>query len=267
MALYDDATLTWRLREGVVAGVIDEHFTIMEGRPNGGYMLALCAAAGRTELAALGAGTLDPVASTGIFLAPPGVGEVEFDVDVLRVGRTAAHVQVTLRRGDQRCVVATFIYGTLTSNPLRHATVRPIDLPDPVDCIDMGGRETSPRMMDAVEILADPATMGWALGNPGGVDEQRGWCGFRDGRDHDALSLIMVLDAMPPATFGLGSIGWVPTLSMTAYLLAKPAPGPVRLRQRAELASDDAVDEVCDVVDAAGQVVAQATQLARVRFS
>ena len=267
MALFDEATLTWRLREGVVAGVIDDRFVIMEGRPNGGYMLALCAAAGRTELEALGASTLDPVASSAIFIAPPGVGPVEFDVDVLRTGRTAAHVQVTLRRGDQRCVVATFVYGTLAEDPLRHAAVRAIDLPEPGECIEMGGRETSPKLMDTVQVLADPLTMGWAVGKGDGVDEQRGWCAFRDGRDHDALSLLMVLDVMPPATFGLGSIGWVPTLSMTGYLLAKPAPGPVRVRQRAELVSEDAVDEVCDVVDSRGEVVAQATQLARVRFS
>lgn len=267
MALFDEATLTWRLREGLVAATIHEQFVIMEGRPNGGYMLSLCAAAGRTELAAMGSSTLDPVASTAIFIAPPGVGQVELDVDVLRVGRTAAHVQVTLRRGDQRCVEATFVYGTLASKPLRHATVRPIDLPDPADCIDMGGREGSPPLMDVLHMLADPAAMGWARGEPGGVDEQRGWCGFRDGRNHDALSLLTVLDAMPPATFGLGSVGWVPTLSMTGYLLAKPAPGPVRVRQHAELASEDAVAEICDVVDASGEVVAQATQLARVRFA
>lgn len=267
MALFDEATLTWRLREGVVAGVIDDRFVIMEGRPNGGYMLALCASAGRTELAALGATTLDPVASTAIFIAPPGVGAVELDVEVLRTGRTAAHVQVTLRKGEQRCVVATFVYASLSSEALRHATVRPIELPEPAACIEMGGRETSPKLMDTVQLLADPATMGWATGQGGGVDEQRGWCAFRDGRDHDALSLLMVLDILPPATFGLGSIGWVPTLSMTGYLLARPAPGPVRVRQRAELVSGDAVDEVCDVVDSRGQVVAQATQLARVRFS
>ena len=267
MALFDEAILTWRLREGRVAGLIDERFEIMEGRPNGGYLLALCAAAGRSELSAQGALTLEPVASTAIFIAPAGTGPCEFAVELLRIGKSAAHVQVTLLRDEQACVVATLVYGQLDSSALRHVHVDPIEMPSPEDCIAMGGRDSSPRLMETMEMLADPATMAWAMGSVDGCSEQRAWLGFHDGRNHDAMSLLLALDALPPATFGLGSLGWVPTLSMTAYVLAQPAAGRIRVRQRAVLVSEDAVDEICDVVDSRGQVVAQASQLARLRFA
>jgi hypothetical protein len=81
------------------------------------------------------------------------------------------------------------------------------------------------------------------------------------------VSLLYVADSMPPATFTLGSVGWVPTLELTVYVRAVPAPGPVRIRQRARLLGGDLVDQVCEVWDARDRVVAQATQLAAVRMS
>jgi hypothetical protein len=57
----------------------------------------------------------------------------------------------------------------------------------------------------------------------------------------------------------------VPTLSLTAYVRSLPAPGPLLAHQRARLVEDDLVDEVCDIWDSRGRLVAQATQLAAVR--
>jgi hypothetical protein len=73
------------------------------------------------------------------------------------------------------------------------------------------------------------------------------------------------VDALPPVTFNLGAPGWVPTLELTAYVRARPAPGPLQIRQRGRLVVDGRLDEVCDVWDSEGRLVAQATQLAGVR--
>jgi hypothetical protein len=59
----------------------------------------------------------------------------------------------------------------------------------------------------------------------------------------------------------------VPTLSISAYVRALPAPGPVRVLHRAQLIDDDRVDEICFVWDATGRMVAQSTQLAGIRFA
>jgi hypothetical protein len=60
--------------------------------------------------------------------------------------------------------------------------------------------------------------------------------------------------------------GWVPTLEMTVYVRALPAPGPVRVLERAHLIEAERVDETCWVWDATGRLVAQSTQLAGIRF-
>jgi hypothetical protein len=111
----------------------------------------------------------------------------------------------------------------------------------------------------------DPATMGWAVGKPSGAGELRGWLRFDDGREPDPLALLAVVDALPPATFDLGVIGWVPTLALTAHVRAVPAPGALMVRQRARHVAGGRVDEECDVWDSTGRLVATGHQLAGVR--
>ena len=74
------------------------------------------------------------------------------------------------------------------------------------------------------------------------------------------------MDAFPPATFEIEPTGWVPTLELTAYVRALPAPGPVRILQKAQLIEGQRVDETCLVWDSRGRLVAQATQLAGIRL-
>jgi hypothetical protein len=120
-------------------------------------------------------------------------------------------------------------------------------------------------IMQHVDVRLDPAVMGFRAGRPTGAGELRGWLSFRDGHTPDPISLLYVLDAFPPATFDLAATGWVPTLTLTAYVRAVPAPGPLLVRQRAVLVEADMVDEVCHVWDSRGRLVAQATQLAGIR--
>ena len=58
----------------------------------------------------------------------------------------------------------------------------------------------------------------------------------------------------------------MPTLELTAYVRALPAPGPVRVLHKAQLIEGNRVDEACFVWDSRGRLVAQATQLAGIRL-
>jgi hypothetical protein len=53
---------------------------------------------------------------------------------------------------------------------------------------------------------------------------------------------------------------------MSVYVRARPAPGWLGIRFTAHLVAAGMVDEVCTLWDSRGHVVAQATQLARLRF-
>lgn len=249
---------------------IDDGFTVGP-KPNGGYLLACAARAAGEALAGAGSGHRDALAATAHYLWAPDPGPANLEVEVLRTGRSASQVHVTIGQGDRRCVDVTLTVGTLADpGPATWSASTPIDLAPIDDCVRLPShREGAPfvvAIMDRTDLRLDPACLGFATGSPSGRGELKGWMSFADGHPVDSLGLLYLLDAFPPATFDIGPSGWVPTLSLTAYVRARPAPGPLRAVQRAQVVAEGRVDEVCEIWDATGALVAQATQLAAVRF-
>ncbi len=60
--------------------------------------------------------------------------------------------------------------------------------------------------------------------------------------------------------------GWVPTLNLTAYVRAVPAPGALRMQFRVGVVQDGFADETMEIWDSAGRLVAQSTQLTALRI-
>ena len=253
------------------AVTIDEGWTV-DGKPNGGYLAAMSARAAGEALGVAGSPHRDPLATTVHFLRAPEVGDAEVHVAVLRIGRGASHARTTLIQDEQVCVEATFTVGTLTNaaTPPWWTAREQFDVAPYDDCIRLpAAREGSPfvvPIMDRAEVRLDPAVLGFASGAPSGHANLRGWISLADGRPNDPLAMLFFLDALPPATFELVHTGWVPTLSLTAYVRARPAPGPLRICQRAHAVDGDRVDETCEIFDVTGRLVGQATQLAAIRI-
>jgi hypothetical protein len=86
-----------------------------------------------------------------------------------------------------------------------------------------------------------------------------------DEGDASPLDLLVFADAMPPVTFDLGLMGWVPTLELTVFVRGLAAPGWLRVVQRARLLRDGWLDEECEVWDSEDRLVVQARQLAGYR--
>jgi hypothetical protein len=120
--------------------------------------------------------------------------------------------------------------------------------------------------MDQLEVRLEPDSSGFTTGTPSGRGELRGWLALPDQEPFDPISLLLAVDAFPPATFDIEFSGWVPTLELTVYVRALPAPGPVRILQRAQLIDAQRVDESCYVWDCTGRLVAQGSQLAGIRL-
>jgi hypothetical protein len=120
--------------------------------------------------------------------------------------------------------------------------------------------------MDEIEVRLDPAGARVFSEGPSGHGELLGRLALPGGEAFDPVSLLFAVDAFPPATFDISPSGWVPTLELTAYVRARPAPGPLRVLHRAHLITDGRVDESCHVWDSTGKLVAQGTQLAGIRL-
>ena len=108
----------------------------------------------------------------------------------------------------------------------------------------------------------DPAYAGWRTGEPSGQGVIQGWFRLADDRPLDPVALLLVVDALPPATFDLGRPGWAPTLELTAHVRAKPAPGWAIVRHATHNISGGQFEEDCEVWDSTGRLVAQSRQLA-----
>ena len=117
--------------------------------------------------------------------------------------------------------------------------------------------------MDRFDMRFDPRHVGWAVGQPSGNGELQAWFRLVDEREPDPVSLLMVVDALPPVTFDLGMFGWAPTLELTAHVRSHPAPGWLRVRHATRNLAGGMFEEDCEVWDSAGRLVAQSRQLAR----
>lgn len=287
MVGFDEATAVRGGGSGSYRVNIDPEWTV-SGNPHGGYLLALLARAAIAEHA--DGGHPHPLSSSAVYLKPPVLGPATITVETLRQGRTASQVRARLTQpdgaqpdgaqpnsaqpdgtqpgGNGIRVEALFTLGHL-GDPDVKAVPHWVDTTPPEvtayeDCpvspVDVPGTAIRVAMLERVEQRLDPV----ALKRPG---DFRGWLRFADDRAFDPISLLYAADSFPPATFTIGSVGWVPTLELTVYVRAVPAPGPLRVRQRVRLLAGDFVDQVCEVWDSTGQVVAQATQLAAVRMA
>jgi acyl-coenzyme A thioesterase PaaI-like protein len=265
--IFDDASAVTPRGDGGYRADVHPGWT-HGGKANGGYLLAMIGRVAVAVVSAAGGDHPHPLAVNATYVSAPDVGTVDLDAELLRVGRSASQARVRLSQDGKTCVESVLTLGRLSAegDPYwqDHA---PVEVPPLEDC--EGGIRTTPNvegdMEGAVERRLDPATAGFFAGKPTGRGEFRGWFTFK-GRDADPIALLFVADGYPPATLDLGSTGWVPTLELTVYNRALPAPGPLRVRQRTHLVQHCLFDEVCDVWDSRGRLVTQATQLAGVRF-
>ena len=275
MTIFDEATAVRRVAEGRYEVQPDPRFALVAPggtappAVNGGVLVA-------TVLRAV----LDtsphpyPVATSAHFLRVPLLKPAEVEVTWLRQGRTAATARAAVIQDGQTALDTTVTTGNLPAGPVANGelswTGEPPELPPIEECVNLGpwpgtvGPDGTAGYAAQVDMRLDPATTGWRHGQPAGIPEMRGYFGLQEERDPDAYLLALAVDGLPPVVFGLGTAGWSPTVELTWYMRAVPVPGPLRVATRCRHVSGGWFDEEAEVWDAAGQLVAQSRQLARV---
>ena len=237
---------------------------LVGGGVNGGYLLAVIGNAVRHALP----GKPDPIAVSAYYLSASTAGPAAVTTRVLREGGSVATVAADLVQGDDTRITALATYGDLRALPddVRTTAEEPV-LPPPDECVPNTMAPPEVRaiapLMDRFDMRFDPACIGWALGEPSGQGVLQAWFRLNDDRDPDPISLLTVVDALPPVTFDLGLMGWAPTLELTAHVRARPAPGWLKVRHATRNMAGGMFEEDCEVWDSAGRLVAQSRQLAR----
>jgi acyl-coenzyme A thioesterase PaaI-like protein len=277
---FDEAIAVQPVGDGRYQVRFDERFAIVArggtvpAAMNGGVMIAMVL---RAVLD--GSPHPHPVATSAHFLRVPRLEPAEVEVTWLKQGRTAATARAALVQDGQTVLDTTVTTGTVTTGTVPDGpqangeltwTGAPPALPPIEECVNLGrwpgtvGADGSAGYAAHVDLRMDPSTTGWRRGDPAGVPEMRGYFGLREPRDPDAYLLALAVDSLPPVVFGLGAAGWAPTVELTWHMRAVPSPGPLRVAARCRHVSGGWFDEEAEVWDAAGQLVAQSRQLARV---
>ncbi|MEZ5092086.1 thioesterase family protein [Nocardioides sp.] len=242
---------------------LDDRWSVGGGL-NGGFLLAVVADACRQAVP----GKPHVVTASAHYLGAGRPGPAEVHARVVRDGRSLATVAAELHQQGESRLTALVTMGDLGGLPDDvDRTPQPPAMPPPEEC---PGREQMPPDLRAIapmteqfDLRADPSHLGWALGSPSGRGVMQGWFRLEGGREPDPRSLLLVLDALPPATFDLGLMGWAPTIELTAHVRALPAPGWLRVRHQVGHVAGGMFEEDCEVWDSRGRLVAQSRQLAR----
>lgn len=249
--------------------VLDDAWSV-GGKPNGGYLACVLAEAARQSVVS-GSGHEHALAMATSFIGSPDATHAEVVVTILRRGLGATQVRAELLQDGATKVESLLTFGTLPEDATRVYDALPsIEVAAFEDCTPITPRPDAViqvRVHEGAEIRLDPAFAGFLIDEPRGECDLRGWARLRDGTEPSAATMPFFLDCFPPATFELERSGWVPTVQLTTYLRALPAPGPVRIRQVANVIENGFVDERCEVWDSTGTLVGQAVQLAKVRLS
>jgi acyl-CoA thioesterase len=238
------------------------------GHINGGYLLAVLGNAVAQTLPA----KPDPISISAYYLSASVPGPAQVTARVLREGGSLATVAAELRQGDEVRLTALATYGSLADAggevPAGWAgSAAPPDLPHPDECVP--GTMAPPEVLEMApfvrrfDVRFDHRMVGWALGQPSGRGEMQAWLRLADGREPDPVSLLMAVDSLPPVSMDLGRTGWAPTLELTAYVRAVPAPGWLRVRHATRFVQGGMFEEDCEVWDSTDRLVAQSRQLAR----
>ncbi|GMA87381.1 hypothetical protein GCM10025868_26310 [Angustibacter aerolatus] len=234
MSQFSDATALQPDGPGRFRADVHPDWSIA-GRTNGGYLLSLLARAATEHAAAEGAATPVPVAAAATYLSPAPPGPASVVVDTLRAGRTTGAYRVRLEAAGEPRVEATVTLGRLSPDAepfhdavpqVQPATRRAVRAAHPQGA----GLRRADHAGGARAARPCVPRLGHRV-----AERRRRACAatssLADGAPVDPLALLLLVDALPPATFDLGLGGWVPTLQLTAFVRALPSPGPLVVRQ------------------------------------
>ncbi len=264
MSTFERGTSVERVDEGLWEARIEPIWTIGDAVHGG------CAQCVVVRAAVAESGHRHPVATSAHFLAPTTVGPARIAVERLREGRTASTLRAVLRQDGVQKIVAHITVATLDDQtPIVYQVTPPV-LPSPAECIPRPGRlpdGSEVRFLESIDVRIDPRCVDGPHEGPAGVPEVRGWIRARDDTPPDAALLVFCVDAMPPSVLAIGGGGWSPTVQLSTYVRALPAPGWLAVVVRASAVAGGWFDEESEVWDSGGRLVAQARQVGRYRLA
>lgn len=210
MTRFDHDTAVERIGAGAYSSELLENWNIVAG-PNGGYVAAIIARAMGREIA-------DPLRTlrslTVHFLTRPRFETATIDVVIERSGRSVTSLSARMHQGDRLLCTALAAFSIPIESPHSWAVGLPCE---------------AGRSGDAIVVQLPPAARNWKTDlqfdapffSGQGTARIAGWIRTLDPRPLDAIALVAISDALPPAPFPrIDAPMMVPTIDLTVHIRA-----------------------------------------------
>ncbi len=259
---FDADTAVTPLGDNRFGTTLLDTWNIVAG-PNGGYLAALIARS-MTD-------TVDD-ASRGLrsltvhYLARPEFDDVEIAVDVVRSGRSSSTLQATMTQGDRLICSSIAAFSVPWESAVEDWSLPISSHAQDETFLGEGVRPPVHRNWAGVPIVDAPFFSG--EGSPRVAQ----WIRAVKPRPLDAIELVAISDAIPPAGFPkMTERTAMPTVDLTVHIRASlpldPAPEDDRVYAECNThhVADGFADDDCHIWSANGQLLAQSRQLAITR--
>ncbi|HOT44754.1 MAG TPA: thioesterase family protein [Spirochaetota bacterium] len=260
MSVFDQDIAVTKQDESLFRGTVSPNWLI-NGNPNGGYLMALAASA----MLQRSARKSIPIMTVN-YIARCVPGDADLRVDVISESSQFSRIQARLLQEGSERIRA---WGTFAEEKIecvldRYETAAP-ELAPLESCVPV---PAIPKytLMENLDIRLDPSCAGWMQGKLTDKSEHKGWIRFRDGRPFDMLSLLLMADAFPPPIFASqGLAAWVPTLELSVSVRNIPQTKWLKGFFRTRFVSCGLVEEDGEMWDEDGNLAVISRQIAQYR--
>lgn len=258
---FDADTSLAQLDEHRYGTTLLDTWNIVAG-PNGGYLAALLA---RAMTNSVGEPQRGLRSLTVHYLARPEFDDVEIAVDIVRQGRSLSTLQATMSQGDR------LICSSIAAFSVPWESKETWSLPLSAYASDEGIRSDGPRPpvhqnWSGAPIIDAPFFSGEGSSRVGQ------WIRAMKPRPLDAIELVAIADAVPPAGFPrMTEPAAMPTVDLTVHIRASlplidpPEDDRVYAECTTHHVADGFADDDCNIWAADGRLLAQSRQLAITR--
>ncbi|MBC2715017.1 MAG: thioesterase family protein [Desulfobacteraceae bacterium] len=258
MHLFDQDILLTKERPDSFKTEISRNWSI-NGNPNGGYLLAILANAMQQK-----SNRNSVTICTATYLSKTISGQADLALE--NIGRTQHFDRweaKLIQEGKEKIRAMGTFSDIENSRTEKRYEKSPPDPAPKEDCMQIPpmGEYTIYENMD---IRLDPGCAGWFTGSLIDISEHKGWIKFKNDRPFDALSLLLIADAFPPAFFtSQGIIAWVPTIEFSVNIRNIPETQWLKCIFRTHFINNGILEEDGEIWDENNELVAISRQIAQ----
>jgi len=260
---FEDAIKVNKTSEGNFTANISDNWSIGQ-TANGGYSMSLLAKACSEYL-----DHKDPLVISANYIDRVEFGLANIEVSKVASTRSTSTAYVSLKQDGVLKIFSTVTFTDFSKMKGLKENLKNEPIFDAYEtCEQVPYKEGfSPKLEKNLEKKYCSDSIWWKNSNKKNKATLNLYMGWKDGGVVDLFGLILFLDATTPPIYNkLGTVGWVPTLTLTSHIRNVPCPGPLKVIAKTEFITQNYIEEDREIWDSEGNLVGQSKQLAKLRF-